>query len=168
VKRGSELFERAASGDVDELVALRDQLAKWLIELGIQQWLPGEFSRARMRAWVERGDVLVHRRDARIAAAVAVLDEDTAIWHDDHESAGYVHLLMVDRAHAGVGLGDVALAHAEDRMRGRGRPLARLDVVASNAVLRRWYGDRGYEIVGTRAFEDLELFDVVLLEKPLT
>ena len=161
------MFEPAGSGDVHELVALRDQLARWLLELGIEQWLPGEFSCARMRVWVERGDVFVHRRDGRIATAVAVVDEDPAIWDDDHEAAGYVHLLMVDRVHAGVGLGDAALAHAEKRMRGRGLRVARLDVVASNAVLRSWYGDRGYEFVDTRRFEDLEGFDVVLLEKPL-
>lgn len=121
-----------------------------------------------MRAWVERGDVLVHRRGVQIAAAVAVLDHDPAIWEDDHESAGYVHLLMVDRAHAGMGLGDTALAHAEDRMRGRGQWLARLDVVASNRALQNWYEDRGYQIVGTRAFESREFLDVVLLEKPVT
>ena len=162
------MFERAASGDVDELVALRDRLAHWLLERGIQQWLPGEFSRARMGAWAERGNVLVHHRDGQIAAAVAVLDEDPAIWPDDDASAGYVHLLMVDRAHAGQALGDAALATAEDQMRARGRRVAHLDVVTSNAVLRSWYEERGYTVVGTRAFEDVELFDVVLLEKALS
>lgn len=161
------LFELADPDDVDDLVGLRDRIARWLLEQGILQWLPGEFPRGRMRAWVERGDVFVHRRDGRIAAVVAVLDQDPAIWDDDHAEAGYVHLVMVDRAHTGGGLGDAAMAHAERRLRRRGRRVARLDAVASNAILRRWYEERGYETVGDRTFEDPDLFDSVLMEKPL-
>lgn len=149
-------------------MALRDRIARWLLDRGIHQWRPGEFSVARMHAWVERGDVSVHRRDGEVAAAVAVLDEDPAAWDEDLEAAGYIHLLMVARSHAGAGLGDAALAHAEERLRRGGRQIARLDAVASNDVLRQWYEHRGYAVVGTRTFEDPGLFDAVLLEKPLT
>lgn len=153
---------------MDALVVLRDQVAEWLLGHDIQQWLPGEFPTARMQAWVERGDVFVHRRDGRIVAVVAVLNEDLEIWDDDREDAGYIHLLMVDRAHAGVGLGDAALAYAEEQVRERGGRVARLDAVASNAELRRWYQARGYRVVGSRAFDEPELFDSVLLEKTLS
>lgn len=153
---------------MDALVVLRDEIAQWLLEEDIRQWLPGEFPTARMQAWVEHGDVFVHRRDGRIVAVVAVLDDDLEIWDDDRDDAGYIHLLMVDRIHAGIGLGDAALAHAEARVRDRGGRLARLDVVASNEFLRRWYEARGYEVVGSRAFEEPELFDSVLLEKTLS
>jgi ribosomal protein S18 acetylase RimI-like enzyme len=164
----SKLFEHAKLHDVKALVELRDQVARWLLERGIQQWLPSEFSAVRMQAWVERGDVFVNRRDGRIVAAVAVLDADPEIWDDDPGNAKYIHLLMVDRAHAGVGLGDAALAYAEERVRDRGGRLARLDAVASNEVLRCWYEARGYEVVGYRAFDEPELFDSVLLEKSLS
>lgn len=161
------MFERAYAEDADDLVALRDEVARWLLERDIHQWLPGEFPVARMQAWIGHGDVFVHRRDARIVAAVAVVDEDPEIWDDDRQDARYIHLLMVDRAYAGVGLGDAALAFAEDHVRDRGGRLSRLDAVASNAVLRDWYQSRGYEVVGSRAFEEPELFDSTLLEKRL-
>lgn len=70
------------------LVVLRDQVAPWLLERDIQEWLPGEFPTARMQAWADRGDVFVHRRDGRIVAAVAVLDADLEIWDDDRDDAG--------------------------------------------------------------------------------
>lgn len=159
---------RAESEDVGALVALRDNIARWLLQRGIQQWLPGEFSTGRMQTWVHRGDVFVRRRDGRIVAAVAVLDEDPEIWDDDDDGAAYIHLLMVDREHAGVGLGDAALSFAEEQVRDRGGCVARLDAVASNAVLCRWYQARGYRVVGSRAFEEPELFDSVLLEKTLS
>lgn len=53
------MFERAEPDDVGELVALRDRVARWLLERGVEQWLPGEFSVSRMQGWVERGDVFV-------------------------------------------------------------------------------------------------------------
>jgi GNAT superfamily N-acetyltransferase len=161
------LFESAVPGDVDELVGLRDRVARWLVERGIQQWQPGEFSVARMRTWVDRGDVYVHRREGRIVAAVAVLEKDPDIWGDQPADAAYVHLLMVDRAHAGAGLGAAALSYAEGRARDLGAHRARLDAVASNPWLRRWYEDRGYEVVGSRSFEDPGPFGSLLFEKPL-
>lgn len=162
------MFETAGRDDVDELCALRDRIAGWLLERGIEQWLPGEFPAVRMAAWLERGDVFVHRRNGRIAAAVAVLDEDPTVWDDHDQGAGYVHLLMVDRAFAGTGLGDGAIAFAEQELCRRGRRIARLDAVASNSFLRGWYDQRGYRVVGEQTFADLELFDSVLLEKPLS
>lgn len=104
---------------------------------------------------------------SRIAAAVAVLDDDPEIWSDGRRDAGYIHLLMVGRAHAGSGFGDAALAHAEEITRDRGGHLARLDAVASNAKMQDWYKQRGYRSVGIRAYDDEDLFDSVLLEKVL-
>ena len=164
---GSRLFQRANAEDADDLVALRDQVARWLLERDIHQWLPGEFPVARMQAWIGHGDVFVHRRDVRIVAAVAVLDAAPEIWDDDRKDAGYIHLMMVDREYASLGLGDVTLAFAEQRVRDRGGRLARLDAVASNAVLRGWYQSRGYEVVGSRSFQEPELFDLTLFEKML-
>lgn len=161
------MFKLAAADDAEELVGLRDDVARWLLGRGIKQWLPGEFSQQRMRSWIQQGYVHVCRRDDVIAAAVAVLEDDPDIWSDGRRDAGYIHLLMVDRAHAGAGLGDAALAHAEEMIRDAGGRFARLDAVASNVRMQDWYEQRGYRSVGTKAYEGDDLFDSVLLEKPL-
>lgn len=128
---------------------------------------PGELAQEQMAAWVEHQAIHVVRRDGRPIAAVAVLWEDPDIWSADDGRAGYVHLLMVDRAHAGTGLGDRMLDHAEQHIRHAGRPLARLDAVTTNRVLTRWYLARGYRPVGTRTFPGTDWYDTTLYEKAL-
>ncbi len=98
-------FTPATLSDVPVLVALRDALATWLLQQGIEQWNPGEFGVERMRRWVADGRVFVHRRDGEPVAAVAVIWDDPRIWPADEVKAGYIHLLMVDRRFPGEGLG---------------------------------------------------------------
>ncbi len=152
--------------DIDCILSLRDDLARWLLDKGVQQWDPGEFPRQRLLDWVTRGWVHVHRRSGRIIGAVAVLDSDP-VWPEDRPGAGYVHLLMVSRDHVDAGLGDRLLQHAEGVIRRRGCRLACLDAVASNEVLRRWYEHRGYRYVGTVRFAHPGAHDTSLYEKPL-
>lgn len=157
----------ARPDDVAALVALRDSLARWLLSTGVRQWLPGEFSVDRMRDWVDRSWVHVHRIEDDIAAAVAVLPSDTAIWPEDGD-AGYIHLLMVARDHAGRGLGDETLTDAERLIAGSGRSLSRLDVVSANPALHQWYVARGYVPVGIKTFDGPDMFDTTLFQKRLS
>lgn len=159
------VVELAHPEEVEALVGLRDDVAEWLVRRGIEQWVPGEFSLDRMRDWIGQRAVHVARRGGRPIAAAAVLWEDPEIWGEDDQRAGYIHLLMVDRAHGGQGLGDHMLAHAEQVIRRHGRSRARLDAVASNRRLVAWYRDRGYEPVGTRTFPGSSWYDSTLLEK---
>ena len=159
--------ERASPDDAAELVQLRDRLATWLQARGVAQWRPGEVGLDRVRAWIERGAVDLCRGDGGIDAAVAVLWDDPVWAGRDRDDAGYVHLLLVDRRRAGQGLGDVMLAHAEQRIRQAGRVRVRLDAVTSNSVLRQWYQRRGYRPVGTVQFDREDLFDTTLFEKRL-
>lgn len=162
------LVELARSSDAAALVALRDDIARWLTARGVTQWNPGEFPLDWMRSWIRDGRVHVAREPSGIVATVAVLWEDADIWGPDpSRTAGYIHLLMVERHRAGRGLGDVMLAHAEGRIARGGRQRARLDAVATNQVLQDWYRHRGYREVGTREFEDDDWYDTVLMEKEL-
>lgn len=160
-------IEPATRSDAIELVAIRDARAQWLLDRSIRQWLPGEFPLDRMRRWIDQRAVHVGRVDGQLVAAVAVLWEDPAIWPDGGTEAGYVHLLMTATEHAGSGHGATMLSHAEAVIGGAGSRLARLDAVASNPTLRRWYEQRGYVEVGCVEFDCEEWFDTVLLEKQL-
>lgn len=160
--------ELARLSDATALVSLRDDIARWLTARDIAQWNPGEFSVDWLRSWIHDGCVHVAREPGGIVAAVAVVWDDAEIWGPDPTaSAGYVHLLMVDRHRAGRGLGDVMLARAEDRITRAGRRLARLDAVATNEVLLDWYRHRGYREVGREAFDDDHWHDTILMEKEL-
>jgi GNAT superfamily N-acetyltransferase len=143
-------LQLATETEVDELLALRDGLGRWMVTRGIDQWRPGEFPRSTLLAWVVAGWVHVDRRGDGLVGAVAVLPEDPDFWGDrgTDGAAGYVHLLMVRRDHHGAGLGDALLAAAERHIAATGRQLVRLDAASGNPVLSRWYGARGYREVG--------------------
>lgn len=144
-------LETASVDDVAGLLALREELASWLAVQHIDQWR-SPMPRARLVAWVRDGSVRVVRRDGRIVASVTLLDRDEDFWGLDCAPALYVHLLMVARSHAGQDLGGRVLARAEMLAQDREVDRVRLDAAADNHGLQRWYEERGYRAVGSRAF----------------
>lgn len=137
--------ERARSDDAAALRALVEEAAEFLSARGIRQWTPGALPAFVIPGDVERGDVWVVRAGAGLAAAVTLHDEDLETWGPSDGSALYLHRLVVARAHAGAGLGRRLLAWARGEARARGRRSLRLDCVASNTFLRRYYAEAGFE-----------------------
>ncbi len=90
------------------------------------------------------------RHEGTTVGSVTVVWADPFIWGDRAERAGYVHMLMVGRAYAHVGLGRGLLDWAERKITRTGRQRARLDCVRNNAVLRAYYEAAGYVVVGYR------------------
>lgn len=158
-------LEPAVAADLPAVVALRDEAARWLASRGIEQWAPGERTVEQLRGWL--GDLYVLRRDGTVVASVALRDHDPDVWPRPpvHGRAGYLHLLIVSRRHAGQRLGDAVLAWAEAELVRTGRDLARLDAVAANPALQRWYAARGY--VAWDTVEVPGLSPVVRREKAL-
>lgn len=70
------------------------------------------------------------------------LDWSDPLWSDVDGTAGYVHRMAVYRRAAG--LGAVMLRWAADAVREHGSDALRLDCVASNARLRRYYEAAGF------------------------
>lgn len=159
-------LQPAVAKDADSLFTLREQAARWLQARDIRQWVPGEVSPATFGAQVAAGEWFVDRWNEGIRAALRFCWSDPDTWGMRPPDAGYVHGLMVDRDHAGEGLGGQLLDWAEYRTIEAGRRLLRLDCVEGNQWLRRYYGDRGFHEVGRKDFEG-SWFPAVLLEKAL-
>jgi len=98
---------------------------------------------------VDAGALYLASLGDEVVGTLALQWSDPYFWGDDgHDGrAGYVHRVVVRRAHAGAGLGAQLLAWAEDQVRARGRAALRLDVVSHNAPLRRYYEGAGFEHV---------------------
>jgi ribosomal protein S18 acetylase RimI-like enzyme len=160
-------LEAASRDDVEEILRLRQQVARWLSNHDIDLWqsaLPPE----RLVAWIQQNEVLVQRDRGRIIGAVALLDRDPDLWGDDTTPATYVHALMVDRSYAGENLGGRMLERVEGMARARGARYVRLDAGADLDRLQRWYDARGYQRVATRTLAEMgETFEVTLRQKPL-
>lgn len=144
----------ATDSDIDALLSLRDDAARWLLARGIDQWQPGEIP----YSW-ERGDeyfvfVLWHGEDR--VGTVTILWDDPVIWGDQPVPAGYVHNLIVTRSFGGQGLGVGLLQWAENYVAESGRSLARLDCGARSRKLRDLYESVGYRWVRDQQYAWLD------------
>ncbi|HEX8496931.1 MAG TPA: GNAT family N-acetyltransferase, partial [Actinomycetales bacterium] len=160
----------ADRSDVVRLVELRDQAARWLTDRGIRQWGPGEVEAAEVAEQVSAGEWFVTRSEDDgppvVVAALRLLWADEQVWGPMPPDAAYVHGLVVDRTHAGQGLGATLLRWGQEQALEAGRTVLRLDCVESNPVLRAYYRAAGFSQVGRRDF-DGPWHSAVLLEKQL-
>ncbi|KPC58726.1 GNAT family N-acetyltransferase [Streptomyces chattanoogensis] len=159
--------------DVPALVALYDGAARWMLENGIEQWKPGQKDEAHFRRRIverETGEVWLAETAGRVVGGFELWWEDVPAWGEQPPVAGYVHRLMVDRAHAPAGTGRAMLAQAERRIAEAGREWSRLDCMTGNPRLRPYYEGAGYTVVGEQPFKEGaggSKYSVTLLEKRL-
>jgi GNAT superfamily N-acetyltransferase len=143
----------AGLADVDEIVAVLSEAARWLLSRGIRQW-PDPFPRERVERLVRRGDFYLVWLGGEPATTLALHWRDPAFWGEQPDDAGYVHALAVRRAQAGRGLGARLLDWAEAEVVASGRDFLRLDCLAGNHALRRYYEGEGFEPRGEVAVDD--------------
>ena len=153
---GALTVEQATLADAPVVGALRDELATWMLQHGIQQWSPGEMPLDWIEVCIANGWVYLVSRDEQLAGSVTVVWRDPLIWGERPEPAGYIHMLMVDRAFGGHGVGRSILEWAEAVVAGSGRRVARLDCVEGNQPLRDYYEAAGYVFVGNKTFPDID------------
>ncbi|WP_328539125.1 GNAT family N-acetyltransferase [Streptomyces sp. NBC_00344] len=156
--------------DTEILVALYDGAARWMKDQDIDQWLPGEKDTEHFLRRMKDGEVWLASAGAHLAGAYELWWDDEEAWGVQPPVAGYVHRLMVNRAHAPAGTGRALLAHAEQRMIAAGRGRGRLDCVTDNPRLRAYYESAGYRFAGEfsgKVRKDGRVYGVTLLEKLL-
>lgn len=159
-------MRQARPDEAVTLHALRESAARWLTDAGIRQWVPGEVGLDEVREQVRTGQWWVRAEDHTVAGACRLLAEDPEVWGDRPGDALYVHGLVVDRAHAGHGLGAAMLDWAGQVAAADGRGELRLDCVESNDRLRRYYAGLGFAEVGRVVLDDPRWFPTVLLTRP--
>ncbi len=165
---GDLVVVRAAADQVRAVLGLRDDLARWMLERGIEQWRPGELPLEWIEECTSRGWVYLVPGGEKLVGSVTIVWEDPFIWGERPEPAGYIHLLMVDRDFAGHGVGRSLLGWAEGSILDSGRQLARLDCARGNGTLRSYYEGAGYQLVGYKDFPDVEwAFETALYQKLL-
>jgi ribosomal protein S18 acetylase RimI-like enzyme len=174
---GSFPIDLATRDQALRVLHLRDELAAWMVARGVDQWQPGEMPLSWLELCIASGWVYSVRSEELLVAAVTITWQDPFIWGDTEELAGYIHMLMVDRAYAGNGIGRSLLGWAESHIGASGRSLARLDCATSNQRLCAYYEQAGYQWVDRRnfrladheTFPDVErLVDTALYEKSLS
>ena len=165
-EQGDVAVAQASTRDAVAILGLRDALASWMVEQGIDQWRPGDMPLSWIQLWIAQGWVFAARRDGILVGSLTLVSSDPFIWGDRNQPAGYIHMLMVNRACGRLGLGRLLLDWAEQRIKRAGHRRARLDCVGTNGALRYYYENAGYLFAGYRTFVG-DIPSVALYEKAL-
>jgi ribosomal protein S18 acetylase RimI-like enzyme len=104
-----------------------------------------------LRERLEHSEVYLFNRDNLPVATLTIQWSDPEVWGERGLDglAGYVHAIAIARNVSGLGVGEQMLEWAVAVIAARGRRVARLDAMASNAPLCRYYEQRGFRALGT-------------------
>jgi ribosomal protein S18 acetylase RimI-like enzyme len=144
---------RAASADYDAVMAILREAADWLSARGIQQWYhwymdAGEWM---LRERLEHHEVYLFQRENSPVGTLTIQWSDPEVWGERgiDGQAGYIHGMAIARSAAGMRVGERMLEWAIATIAARDLPFARLDAMASNAPLCRYYEQCGFVPLGT-------------------
>jgi ribosomal protein S18 acetylase RimI-like enzyme len=140
-------FVAAQPDDLPRYLNLLEEAAVWLEARGITQWPAGQFqlSSGYYAASIARAEVHLVFAHEDLAGTLRLLPEDPVVWPEiDVEDAFYVYNLALAPGWVRRGLGRRLLTWAEVRTASLRRQYVRLDAMADNQVLRRYYNEAGY------------------------
>jgi GNAT superfamily N-acetyltransferase len=139
---GSVEISLAVPADIDEVLDVLNEAARWLASRGINQWRVDGFPRRLIADGISRGEVYVPRRDGRAVGTFTLQWSDELFWPRAAEAAGYIHRIAVRRDARGLGV--ELLKFAERVTAATGRKLLRLDCFAGNPALCSYYEGAGF------------------------
>jgi hypothetical protein len=141
-------FKVARPDDLPLVMEILAEAAAWLKEKGIDQWPspPNEHWQRRMAEAIQREELhtvgIVKNRFGIVRFTWA-----DPYWPDD-DLAGYIHSMAVRSNMHGQHLGGLILFWAMMKTKQEGRQFLRLDCLAGNGRLRRYYEGRGFSYRG--------------------
>ena len=153
-------IRHATPYDFEPLLEIRKEIAVDLLQRGIAS-NPNALRRHHLEEWTAARVLWVAESEGTVAGSIAVWFCDPTNYWSRVDLASYVRDLMVHPRHRHHGFGAVILGWAERFSAGTGRSRVRLDCVASNERLCRYYKEAGYRHVVTDK-DGFALFEKVL------
>jgi RimJ/RimL family protein N-acetyltransferase len=150
----------AAQDDLEDVLCVLSDAARWLISRGIDNQWPPVFEETdhradKLRAEAAKGNVKIVYWDHHPLATVTLTDwadpDFAQGWPDGPGEALYVMRLATTQLarNLGLQLGHELLDHARFVAGTRGLPKIRLDCSKANVGLHDYYVSEGFERVGT-------------------
>jgi protein-tyrosine phosphatase len=147
-------IRKAGVKDLTKILDILTDAARWRAKAGEFNPWPVPFPESRVSPWLSEGRVyLAELPDEGAVGTFTLLWEDPTFWGPQPPTAGYLHRVAVLRRCAGRGVGAQMLAWAADQVTAAGRRLLRLDTLASNPKLCRYYELQGFRRVGDVTLE---------------
>ncbi len=139
------LVRPASEQDIDSVVGILQEAARWLESTGRPMWRDNELNSARLAEEVRAGSFILAETDGEAAGTLKLQPRDELFWPDIcQEESFFVHRLAVRRVFAGKGVSAALLHFAVAKARGLGRRFLRLDCEEARAKLRRFYEQFGF------------------------
>jgi len=137
---------RATKTDSQSILDLWKGSARWIKSKGINQWNPDHFNINQVHECFDSGfEFYLARMNGEVVGTLYICWSDPILWEElDNNNSGYIHRFAVSRAHIGSGIGRQLINWAEVYIRNSGKNI-RLDCMAENARLNRYYIDMGYK-----------------------
>ena len=163
-------LRQAAPDELDIILEMVSESARWLRDKGIDQWAkpwPDEASRnQRIARDLAAGRTWLVLDGTEVAGTITIDPADTGVWptHARQENAVYVRKVIVRRLYAGRGLGALLFDWAADvAARVHGANWIRVDVWTTNRPLHAYYRRLGFQSRGQA--EDPEYPSRALFER---
>lgn len=144
----------ATSNEADQIIDLLKNVAKWLKEMGIDQWgfLASGGEDDEIRQGIDNKETFIVKKDGEIVATFTLYQTqsqwDQHIWGNLNDDAIYLHRLALPQSKISYGLGKEVLQWIETYLKSEGANMLRLDCLASNYKLNKFYLINGFEKVG--------------------
>jgi len=165
------LLRPATENDINDLVQLRTEAARWLAEQGSDQWANDwpspQAMLASIRQSVLAGETWCAETDDRVIGTITLNERvHPALWTEDElrEPARYAHRVIVTRRYTGSGLGAELLDWAGTQAARAGARWLRVDVWTTNLRLQEYYRRQGFTHVRTVVRDDYP--SGALLQRP--
>jgi GNAT superfamily N-acetyltransferase len=141
-------FKVAQPQELLLVMAILAEAAAWLKGTGIDQWPlpPNEHWQRRMAEAIQREELYTVGVENNRFGIVRFTWADP-YWPDDN-LAGYVHSMAVRSDMHGQNLGGLILFWAIMKAKREGKQFLRLDCLARNGRLRRYYEEQGFSYQG--------------------
>jgi hypothetical protein len=162
----------AGSATPEISAAIIEEVAAWGASVGFPSWMPGSFTgpesigMSRLRGDIAAGGLHLVWQGSHALATFSLLERDLLYWPAAGADALYLHRFAVRRVAAGAGRHAVLWSLREAHR--RGRPFVRLDCLAENPGIRRYYERFGFTEVGERTIDGTRysLYEVAVAEAP--
>jgi len=140
---GTLVLMRASLAETPLVLALLRESATWIKSKGLHQWEAylGEKGPSLVEKRFSEGEVYLATLDKKPVATLCLQWQDSFIWDEKglDQQAGYLHTLAVTRKLAGKKVGKQLMAWAEAAAAKHPRKYLRLDCMAENEGLFRYY-----------------------------
>jgi GNAT superfamily N-acetyltransferase len=151
----------ATAADVEIAVSILEEVAAWTWIRGLEAWQPGTFGerdgcgQRRLRHDVTNNSLYLVWLGSAAVATFSLRTSDERYWPDASDGALYLHRFAVRRAASGMG--SLAIRWMVEEAQRRERSYLRLDCLADNPGIRRYYERAGFTHCGETTDEGTRL-----------